>query len=44
MYELEKIKENIRSINPDITDELLDLLYEYFSKRISDEFKKISTF
>ena len=30
---LEQIKEKIRTINPEITDELLDLLYEYiFSK------------
>lgn len=26
---LEQIKEKIRTINPEITDELLDLLYEY---------------
>lgn len=29
MKSLEKIKEEIRTINPEITDELLDLLYEY---------------
>lgn len=29
---LDKIKENIRTINPEITDELLDLLYEYISE------------
>ncbi|MBQ2887142.1 MAG: hypothetical protein IJE43_25810 [Alphaproteobacteria bacterium] len=27
--DLKEIKENIRTINPEITDELLDLLYEY---------------
>ena len=28
--QLKQIKENIRTINPIFTDELLDLLYEYF--------------
>ena len=30
---LEQIKENIRTINPNFTDELLDLLYEYICTR-----------
>lgn len=31
LYEkIEEVKENIRTINPEITDELLELLYEYF--------------
>lgn len=29
----EEIKKEIHTINPDITDELLDLLYEYVSTR-----------
>lgn len=29
MNKLEEIKEKIRTINPNITDELLDLLYEF---------------
>jgi len=29
MRDFELIKEKIRTINPDITDELLELLYEY---------------
>lgn len=29
----EEIKKEIHTINPDITDELLDLLYEYVSIR-----------
>ena len=29
MKTLEEIKKEIRIINPNITDELLDLLYEY---------------
>jgi len=28
---LNEIKEKIRTINPEITDELLELLYEYFN-------------
>ena len=39
---LEQIKEKIRTINPEITDELLDLLYEYiFSKYYNDIKKEI---
>ena len=30
---LEQIKENIRTINPIFTDEVLDLLYEYATHR-----------
>lgn len=33
MDELEVIKEKIRTINPEITDELLDLLYEFFFEK-----------
>lgn len=33
MRTLEEIKKEIHTINPDITDELLDLLYEYVSIR-----------
>ena len=39
---LEQIKEKIHTINPEITDELLDLLYEYiFSKYYNDIKKEI---
>lgn len=38
---LEQIKEKIRTINPEITDELLDLLYEYiFSKYYNNIMKE----
>ncbi len=30
---LNEIKEKIRTINPEITDELLELLYEYIMMR-----------
>lgn len=33
MNNIEQIKEHIRTINPIFTDELLDLLYEYFKMR-----------
>ena len=40
---LEQIKEKIRTINPEITDELLDLLYEYiFSKYYNNITKEIN--
>lgn len=31
---LEEIKEKIHTINPEITDELLELLYEYVTNRL----------
>lgn len=34
---LEQIKENIRTLNPIFTDELLDLLYEYYNVRKVNE-------
>ncbi len=34
---LNEIKEKIRTINPEITDELLELLYEYFTVCYFDE-------
>lgn len=34
---IDKIKENIHTINPQITDEVLDLLYEYIVTRKSNE-------
>ena len=37
---LEQIKEKIRTINPEITDELLDLLYEYFACKPVVDFKE----
>lgn len=37
---LEKIKEKIRTINPEITDELLDLLYEFVMRKHSIDFKE----
>ena len=36
MEELNIIKEKIRTINPNFTDELLDLLYEYVTKKFSN--------
>lgn len=35
---IDTIKESIQTMNPQITDELLDLLYEYFSARIKEEY------
>ena len=43
MNNLEQLKENIRKINPEITDELLDLLYEYFSKKFANELRDYSS-
>lgn len=41
---LEEIKEKIRTINPEITDELLDLLYEFVMRKHSIDFKeRVST-
>ena len=37
---LEQIKEKIRTINPEITDELLDLLYEYIFSKYYNNIKK----
>ena len=37
---LEQIKEKIRTINPEITDELLDLLYEYIFRKYYNNIKK----
>ena len=34
---INEIKEKIRTINPEITDELLELLYEYFKVCYFDE-------
>lgn len=34
---LERIKDNIRTLNPIFTDELLDLLYEYYNVRKVNE-------
>ena len=44
MNTLEEIKKRIHTINPDITDELLDLLYEYmFTKYLNNYKEKIRT-
>ena len=37
---LEQIKEKIRTINPAITDELFDLLYEYIMCKYVVDFKE----
>ena len=37
---LEQIKEKIHTINPEITDELLDLLYEYIFSKYYNNIKK----
>lgn len=34
---IDEIKKNIHTINPQITDEVLDLLYEYIVTRKSNE-------
>lgn len=34
--DLKNVKAKIRTINPEITDELLDLLYEYIVNRYSE--------
>lgn len=40
MDRLEQIKENIRTINPELTDEVLDLLYEYVMHKHTIGFKE----
>ena len=37
---INQVKENIRTINPLVTDELLDLLYEYFQLRQYDAYER----
>lgn len=37
MKNLDNIKKSIQEINPDFSDELLDLLYEYFFERNLNE-------
>lgn len=39
----EEIKKEIHTINPDITDALLDLLYEYMFTKHLNGYKKINT-
>lgn len=39
MEELNIIKEKIRTINPNFTDELLDLLYEFIIRKHVVDFK-----
>lgn len=43
MKTLEEIKKEIHTINPDITDALLDLLYEYMFTKHLNGYKKINT-
>ena len=44
MKTLEEIKKEIRTINPEFTDKLLDLLYEYMFVKYSNNYKeKIGT-
>ena len=43
MEELNIIKEKIRTMNPEITDELLDLLYEFIIHRHVVDFKTYVT-
>lgn len=38
MNKLKELKENIHTINPEITDDSLNLLYEYFIQRLNQEF------
>ena len=39
MNNLDDIKENIRTINPHFSDQLIDLLYEYIAQRFANELK-----
>lgn len=39
MDKLKELERNIRTINPEITDDLLNLLYEYIAQRINQELK-----
>lgn len=44
MVALDEIKERIHTINPRITDELLDLLYEFICKKYQeDQIKLLDT-
>ena len=37
MDKFKTLKEKIRTINPEFSDELLELLYEYFNKRLWED-------
>lgn len=39
MNNLNDIKKDIHTINPDFSDKLIDLLYEYITQRFSNQFK-----
>lgn len=39
MKNIEEIKKEIQTINPYITDEVLDLLFEYVEQRLRNELK-----
>ncbi len=39
MDKLKELEKNIRTINPEITDDILNLLYEYIVQRLNQEFK-----
>lgn len=39
MDKLKELERNIHTINPEITDDLLNLLYEYIAQRINQELK-----
>lgn len=44
MNKIDEIKEKLFIINPDFTDEFLELLYKYISLKITEEItKKVST-
>lgn len=44
MNKLEKIKEKIRITNPKITNDTLDLLYEYVVQRLNEELNTLNLF
>ena len=41
MNKLDELKNKIHTVNPNITDELLDLLYEYITKRTYENMRDI---
>ena len=41
MNKLDELKNKIHTVNPNITDELLDLLYEYITKRTYENMRDV---
>ncbi len=44
MNKLKEIRERIRITNPEITDDMLDLLYEYVVQRLNEELDTLNLF